>query len=218
MTSNTTTTRRAILAGTAAVSTLAVPTSPVAARVQTSLSASAAELRLFEIEKEVRELALKIRTAGDTWDAAEKAAFDWDRQNPKPVMPDFPSSRNGWQNRVAQVLNDGGTSADAVEAILGVTTPERTKQEAEHVEAVTEWEARRGAARNESGYLAAKNSYERLIDDEETLFEEAAEIRPATFGGILCKARLARACFPDVSETLAGSLVDDLLAMQEVQS
>ena len=179
--------RRAILAGAVVVPAFAMPAiaAPApfdkAARSPTAAIVAATNMpeRLFEIEKEVGDLAPKIRVAGDAWDAAEEAAFDWDRQNPKPVMPDFPSSRNGWQNRVAQVLNDGGTSADAVEAIFGVTTPERAKQEAEHAEAVTEWEARRGAARNESGYLAAKNSYERLIDDRETLFEEAAEIRPA---------------------------------------
>ena len=178
--------RRAILAGVVVVPAFAMPAiaAPAhldkAARSPTAAIVAAIDMpeRLFEIEKEVGDLALKIRVAGNAWDTAEEAAFDWDRQNPKPVMPDFPSSRNGWQNRVAQVLNDGGTSANAVEAIFGVTTPERTKQEGEHAEAVTEWEARRAAARNESGYLAAKNSYERLIDDQETLFEEAAEIGP----------------------------------------
>jgi hypothetical protein len=66
-----------------------------------------------------------------------------------------------------------------------------------------------------------QDAFDGLIRDQDVLFEEAVDIRPLTLSGIHCKARLARAWDPkrqSMPTELADSLVDDLLAMQEVQS
>lgn len=217
--------RRAILAGAATVAAVVQPGAvrianarPVELIVGDGAGPAHAELQLFEIEQEVRDLDLKIKVAGDAWDVVQNADIEWKRQNPKPAEPsatgDLPA---GWRERGAQIIKEGdSTFRDLCDAIFEPKNQDRARQKAEYVEALAQWEARYAAALDEIGYSAAQDTYEGLIDDQDALFEEAADIRSVTFAGIQCKARLAKAWDPSQVNTpaLANNLIDDLLAMQ----
>jgi hypothetical protein len=175
------------------------------------LSASASdELRLFEIEAELKELNAQANAAGHVFSKAEEMMFEWARRNPKPTMRE---SRMEIEKNLDRV-----SGFKEFRCRLDIADEEAATRE--HNLAVGQWRTREQAAKRDCGHDVKKAAFDKLVDEMEALYEEAAEIPARTMDGLRCKARLVRASdgsldLSDGSLDLYRSVVDDLLGGRE---
>lgn len=172
-------------------------------------SPNAAERKLFEIEAEVRELAEQAKLAGRAHTEAEVAMITWDRRNPKPTLPEIEQASE-------QAVDDW------IRASLAADDPKKFYEENPspnahvvaaddaHDKALEQHRDRRRAALDACRYEEREEAFERLVDEMNAKFEDAAVIQATTIEGLRCKARLIEASGDNVS--LQKGLVEDLLA------
>jgi hypothetical protein len=189
------TTRRAVLAGASAM--------PIVVIAETAAAASKCdEQRLFAIEAEVTELTARAKTAGHVFDEAEETMFEWRRRDPEPTVRE---SRKEIEKKFDPVSGFEELRWRFDDADLEAATQE-------HDLAMNEWCAREQLAKNECGYDVKQAGFNKLLEEEEALYDEVAEIPARTMDGLRCKARLAKASddFPELMQ----SIVDDVLALK----
>jgi hypothetical protein len=192
------TSRRAIMAGVAAM--------PIAAIVAKSARASAhsADRKLFAIETEVRDLKAKVHAACDLHTESEEAMAAWASRNPRPKM------RETYQAKEREV-------DDFIRALLAkVKMPDPNADlkaaMAEHEQALTKWSNRRRAAEANCRLDEREAAFNELLDQMSALCEQAEKIPATTIEGLKCKARLVE--LNDHEPCLALSIANDLLTFQ----
>jgi hypothetical protein len=213
------TTRRAILAGAAALPVTTVANALPASRDQ-------AEQRLFELEREADKLRQQAEAAGELSYEAEHAMIAWNKRNPKPEMREasFPENKNTILARKVRGALEGVVHPDQA-AVIGRMAeawydpanddPNVDLKAAinEHGCALTAWKAREQAARNACGYDTRQAAFNELVDRMDEPRLEAAGIKTATMEGLRVKARLINSdSLSDAAHELTHSLLEDLLA------
>ena len=214
--SSTRTSRRAILAGTAAI--------PMAAIAPPAFASSdRGERRLLKIEAEIDALDESGKIAGHAFTEGETAMAAWHRRNPKPAMCDnsFPKNIDA-AAKVKSALEGSGLPENFIKtaAILASTydfadgvdrNADLKAAIAEHSAALKRWSAREKIAIKNCRFEEREATWNRICDATAALTEEAVEIRTATLRGVQCKARIGNKA--GTGDDIAWSVVEDLLAL-----
>jgi hypothetical protein len=206
------TTRRAILVSTAttALSATAIAqpfaTSPAAATSAETTGDSIIE----EIAGKLKAALDRHSQAFDIFGVAENAMFEWERRNPKPVLPEIKQASD---RAVDDWIRASLEADDPALFCAANPSPNAHFQAAidELGAALTNRSKRKAVAEAQCGYRAAEAEKTAASADVASIEEDLANTPARSLPALAIKARLAERLS---SADLAWSLVDDLQATE----
>jgi hypothetical protein len=207
--------RRAILAGVASVSSIALPV-VVAAEPARALSLAVAAATqpadpVIAIAEEAIRLYRVCDAGFETFDTFEEAMFLWLRENPQPQMRAYKVNP-----KEALCLATGKFFDIDNPAAKYVPDPDMNEAIQEHKAAVARWKRRERDAKRRTGYRAAKIDQDSAGDASVAAIEKLIETRPRTFAGLVAKARAVLIVDPD--DCYDWPLAEDISALAELRS
>jgi hypothetical protein len=203
--------RRAILAGAAAVPALALPAVIVVAAPN---AAPPAVVVAAPPTDPVIALAERAIEAWDTHGAAidafapfDEAMFKWRDKNLRPATrrlegSDISSSVAGLTEAEQRVVR-----------ILRVPAAEYEARDRDYRAAVAKWERRERAAQRRTGFTKADANATAAGRASRQAMETLRDTLPQSFAGVAAKARAARHLKDDMAEELMDSLARDIGVM-----
>lgn len=154
-----------------------------------AIALASADLEIFKCEQVLLQIFARWEAAESAQTRADAAFAKWEKRNPEPKF-DYME----WRGKPWTVEDQRAFSANR-----------------------KRWRARREAARGKSGCDEAKETWRRINRELNATTDKFSDLKPATFEGLRCKARVAEAMQGTLmDEQIAWSIVEDILALQSV--